>query len=301
MFVDLAVGPARFRARLLDERSPGAASALRERLPLRAELLLDEWSGFVARIGGGSPLSPRVADRVIAFPYPGLLMLDPANGDLAVCYGQGRLQNGLGPLASVPVCEIGGDLSELTAIGTRLQYDGTVDVEIAAASDQTSPLLEPPAESSRRVSLELGGVGAIAELLERSAPNATRAFAEALPLEGIATNTFLSGPLTRLRRADAPDAELVLETGETDTRHVVLWPGYVYYRLERPRGLRIAAREATIMGGQGLGGASRLVPLARFRGDWSAFRAEAERLSRVGARPLRIAHAPSAEEADRFG
>src|SRR5204863_4546604 len=96
------------RARLLRERAPGAVAAITAHLPFEATLMIDEWSGFVARIRPPSPISAGAGDEIVAFAYPGLVMLDPATGDLAICFGQGRLQNGLGPQPAIPVMEIGG-------------------------------------------------------------------------------------------------------------------------------------------------------------------------------------------------
>src|SRR5439155_10362504 len=104
-YVELSVAGKTFRGRILDDRSPSAARALRARLPLDASLVLDEWSGFIARIRLSIPLVTTGGDPIVAFAHPGLVMLDPANGDLAICFGQGRLQNGLGPIPALPLIE----------------------------------------------------------------------------------------------------------------------------------------------------------------------------------------------------
>jgi hypothetical protein len=287
-FVELRIAGQSFRARLLEERAPGSAAMLRQLLPLQARLNLDEWSGFLARISASIPTRALLHDDTLGFAYPGLVMVDAQTGGLAVCYGQARLQSGVGPIPAVPLLEIGGDVRPLARIGERLQYDGSQDVELVVAGDQSSPLADVPRESERSLVVELGGVSAVADLLERSSSVTTAALVAKLPLAGIATNTFLSGPLVRFRNPERAAAELILETRDEEITHMVLYPGIVYYRPLPPRGLRIAVRDPTTMGGGILGGGTRLVPLARLLGDWSALRAEALRLLDEGQTTIRL-------------
>ena len=287
-YVELSVAGKTFRGRILDDRSPSAARALRARLPLDASLVLDEWSGFIARIRLSIPLVTTGGDPIVAFAHPGLVMLDPANGDLAICFGQGRLQNGLGPIPALPLIEVGGDIEAFRPIGIRLQYDGAARLRIGYSADQTSPVAPPRRERGRRISIELGEARAVADLLEESAPVTAASLVAKLPLAGVGTNTFVSGPLIRLRGGDGSDAELPLDSAPAEMTHTILQPGYIYYRPIQPRGLRIAAREATTMGGGVLGMNARLVPLARLTGDWARFRDVANALRETGMRPLRI-------------
>jgi len=284
-YLDLTIGGRTFRGRTLPDRSPNGIASLRAALPLDAKLLMDQWSGYVVRISPRVPLRPTAPDPVVAYPYPGLVMLDPATGDLAICFGQGRLSNGLGPLPAVPLFEIGGDIEEFRPLGVRLQYDGAKAIRIDVSADQASPLVAPRRERGRRIAIELGEAQAIADLLEESAPITSGSLASKLPLVGIATSTFLSGPLVRYRDRDGSETELALETLPGEATHTVLYPGYVYYRTEEPRGLRIATSDATTMGGPT---PTRLVPVARLRGEWSAFREQAALLRETGMQPLRL-------------
>jgi hypothetical protein len=137
----------------------------------------------------------------------------------------------------------------------------------------------------------LGDVKATARLLEAESPHVTASFVKLLPLVGQATNTHSSGPLVRFwNPAGGPEGETPLELGEDDSGQVILYPGFLYYLPTPPwRGIRIAAREATVMkGAVGGGGSTRLVPLARMEGDWSAFSEAAATLSTSGARQLRF-------------
>lgn len=284
-YLDLTIGGHTFRGRALHDRSPNALHTLRTALPLDARLSMDQWSGYVVRIIPRQPVRPTTPDPVVAYPYPGLVMLDPSNGDLAICFGQGRLSNGLGPLPAVPLFEIGGDIEGFRPLGVRLQYDGAKEMRISLSADQASPLVAPRRERGRRVAIELGEAFAVADLLEESAPVTAGSLASKLPLVGIGTSTFLSGPLVRYRDQDGSETELALETLPNEASHTVLFPGYVYYRTEEPRGLRIATSDATTMGGPV---PTKLVPVARLGGEWSAFREQAALLRETGMQPLRL-------------
>ena len=76
-FVDVAAGDLRLRARVLDERAPGAVAALRDGLPLVGQAIHDQWSGELFRIQTARRLPPGQDDQPVAFQHPGLLMLDP--------------------------------------------------------------------------------------------------------------------------------------------------------------------------------------------------------------------------------
>lgn len=283
-FVDITADALRLRARLLAERSPNAVGALRAALPLRGQAFHDQWSGEVFRIGVGLRLP--AADQPVAYQHPGLVVVDPESDSLGVCYGQGRLQDGFGPLRAVPLAQIGGDLAALARFGVDLQFRGATEVVLSASADQTSPLADPPLDDFGRIRVSLGHACATARLLGHPT---SQAFGSLLPLVGRATNTHSSGPLVRFwNPAGGPEGETPLET--TEPGQVILYPGHLYYLPTPPwRGIRMAVREATVMkGAVGGGGSTRLVPLARLEGDWSALRQAAEALATSGATELRF-------------
>jgi hypothetical protein len=287
-FVDISAGGLQFRARLLDERAPRAVAALRRALPLRGEAIHDQWSGELFRIRTSDRLLPGNNDEPVAFQHPGLVMLDPQAAQLAVCYGQGRLQDGFGPLRAVPLAQIGGDLDALARFGLDLQFRGATEFAVAASQDQASPLADPPGAGNGRIGVTLGAARATAQLLDHPS---SKAFAGLLPLVGRATNTHSSGPLVRFWNPDGgAEGETPVEIGPDAPSQVILYPGYLYYLPTPPwRGIRIAVRDATVMkGAVGGGGSTRLVPLARFEGDWSALRQAAESLATAGATQLRF-------------
>jgi hypothetical protein len=286
-FIEIAIGDVTFRARLLDGRSPCAATALWNALPIEGSMVHGQWSGEMAHILPLWSMDSTATDRGVGFQYPGLVVYEPTTGELAICYGQGRLNHQALPLTPIPIAEIGGDLAPLAELCASLQWDGAKPIAFSRAVDQTSPLAPPPQAAGRTIAIEFDDVRLTATLLEDQSPGATTAFAERLPLQGKATNTISSGPLTRFWNPDGgPEGETPLETDPRDRTQVILYPGFLYYLPVSPwRGIRIA-REATIMRGPVGDGAPRLIPLARFDGDWSAFAATAERVPREGAKPM---------------
>ncbi|MDQ3811410.1 MAG: DUF3830 family protein [Chloroflexota bacterium] len=282
-FVDISFAGLRLRGRLLEDRAPAASAALWKALPLEGRAFQDQYSSQVMRITSRLDVDA-TQDRWYGYQQLGLLMLDPLSGQLALCFGRGRLHNALGPIAAVPLAEIGGDLGELNERGERLQFDGAQPVVVSAAEDQISPLADPPPRG-RRIALTLNSARAEAVLLEEVSPRATAALAAALPLEGRATNTYASGPLTRFWNSrGGREGETPLEVPDEEVNTSTLYGGGYYLNTRPWRGIRISAQEPTAMGG----GRSLLAPLFRFAGDWSAFAEQAGRLTMEGQRELRI-------------
>lgn len=286
-YVDVQVGERRFRGLLLDDRAPAAAGSLWKQLPVSGSMTLDLWSGYVTRTTVSVRLDAGDADAVVALPHPGLIAWDPRSGGLAVCFGQGRLRDGLGPIPTYPLVQLGGDLSELVRVGSNVQYGGSVPLDIRRSDDQSSPLQPHPKESSVDLILQLGESQAEASLLTSSAPVAAASFRQALPLIGSATSTFLSGPLIRYRANDRDGDGLNLRVGDEDVRHQVMWPGYVYYRPEEPPGLRITTTETAIMADLG-GRVTSVIPVARLDDVPEQFKAAARGLLVGGKTTLSI-------------
>lgn len=290
-FVEFEAAGLTLRGRLLGDRAPATVAALMSALPLGAAAIHDQWSGELFRIDSSIRIDPKSDERSVPFQHPGLVVADATNGELAICYGQGRLQDGFGPRRALPLVELGGDLAGLVEFGHALQFKGATQVRLAASADQSAPLSSGPEDVGRCMQVTLGGVTATARLLERQSPAATASFLKLLPLLGQATNTHSSGPLVRFwNPAGGPEGETPLELGASETGQVILYPGFLYYLPTPPwRGIRIAARDATVMkGAVGGSGSTRLVPLARLIDDWSPFSEAAATLSRSGSRELRF-------------
>jgi hypothetical protein len=286
-FIDIAIDDVSFRAQLLDSRSPHTAAAFWDVLPVEGSVEHGQWNGEMVHMSSTWDADRTLTDHGVGFQYPGLVVYEPTSGEIAICYGQGRLNHHTLPLTPIPLAEIGGDLGSLVDHCRSLQWDGSKPMVFSRAVDQVSPLAAPPQATGRTIEVEFDRVILTATLLEDRSPGVTTAFAERLPLRGEATNTISSGPLTRFWNPDGgPEGETPLETDPRDGGQMILYPGYLYYLPVSPwRGIRIA-REATIMRGPVSESAPQLVPLARFDGDWRDFATTAERLPREGAKPM---------------
>lgn len=282
-FIDIAFDGLNLRARLLEEVAPRAVAAFRSALPLRSRAYQDRYSAQVMRTDASLEVDAR-ADHAYGYQQPGLLMLDPVSGQIMLCFGRGRLQNAIGPLAAIPLAEVGGDLGDLTTRGDRLQFEGAKPIEFRLSSDQASPLAEPTVRG-RRLVITLAGIRASAILLEEMSPATAAAFVAALPAEGKATNTYASGPLTRFwNRTGGNEGETPLDAPDSEATATTLYGGGYYLPAKPWRGIRISAQEPTAMGG----GRLALTPLFRFTGDWSAFRAVTATLTFEGEKPMSI-------------
>jgi Protein of unknown function (DUF3830) len=283
MYIDVEFAGLQLRARLLEDRAPASVAAFRAGLPLEGRAFQDQYSAQIMRLTCHLRVDT-AGDRSFGYQQPGLVMLDPTTGQLAVCFGRGRLQNALGPIAAIPIAEIGGDLSGFNLRGDQLQFQGAAPIAFAVSRDQVSPLEQPPA-TGRRIALTLAGARAEAVLLEDISPLATSGFAALLPLVGRATNTYASGPLTRFWNLNGgPQGETPLDVPDSEITATTLYGGGYYLSTKPYRGIRIAAQEPTAMGA----GRLALAPVFRFVGDWSAFTAQAARLTMEGQKDLRI-------------
>src|SRR5215469_7494217 len=126
-YIDISFAGLQMRARLLDERAPATVGAFRARLPLEGHGFQDQYSAQIMRLTRRLQVDS-AGDHTFGYQQAGLVMLDPTTGDLAVCFGRGRLQNALGPISALPIAEIGGDLSELNHEGDQLQFQGAAPI-----------------------------------------------------------------------------------------------------------------------------------------------------------------------------
>lgn len=291
-YVDLTFGGTTYRGRLLVRRAPEVAEAVERLLPIRGRFAQDEWSGPCARMVERLPLEIAPDVPRSGLQYPGLLVLDPVMRQLALAFGETRpFRTSVGRIPAVPIAEFVGDLAELARFGESLEFDGAQPFTVSRSADQTTPLSRGPL-TGRMMKVTLGDVTVRASLLETIAPLIAPAFAALLPLNGFATNTHGSGPLTRFWNDRGGEQGITDLPGvpedNTDAKHDVIIPGHLYYlmQLRRVRGVRIPTRDATRMGGGEPG--VRLQPFARFEGDYDAFVDRASRLSLVGRTPMRF-------------
>jgi hypothetical protein len=276
-------------------------------LPRTLRAVQSEWSGDVMELLDAPRLATDPDAEPVPFQYPGLLVYEPDIGRLALCFGEGRWQDGFGPTHSIPVARIVAGLNRLEEFGRSLQFVGAQELTISVAGDGIDDALvvDSALGEGRSIEIQLGYSVARGVLLERSTPGLSGALAELLPLRGKATNTYASGPLTRFwNEAGGAEGATTLDgdsgapaasrggysLSAADRRRSLAAPGYVYYMPQPPwNGLRIAARGATVMKSALPGGTrSPLVPVAKFVGNWRAFADVAASLRFTGALPMLI-------------
>jgi hypothetical protein len=271
---------------------PELVDVLQGCLPFSVRAVQSEWSGDVTDLLDGPDLGLPAGERGVPFQFPGQLVYDPSSHLYALCFGEGRLQDGFGPLSAVPIATIQTGLAELLSFGRSLQFVGVQTVTLSNAIDES--VGEPEPNEGRLMRVSLGTSSAQAVLLERSSPNSATALARLLPLRGTASNTYASGPLTRFWNEDGgAEGATTLDSdgpGRPDPRRSVAAPGFIYYMPTAPHnGLRISARSATVMKSALPGGdRSCLIPVARFVGDWARFTEAATQLRFTGALPMNL-------------
>ena len=289
-FVNVRIGSATGSARLLSARAPEVTSAIEAMLPLSVGLVQEQWSGaFLTSVEPVFPSGTRLDDAPEAYQASGALYLDLESGALAVCYGQGRLQNALGPLRAVPVAEFIGGTTQLVEACRSTQFDGVTPMRIEPMQPGMS-VLEDDEPVGTRIRMVLGGAQADAILLDGDRPGICASFAERLPLSGVATNTHSSGPLIRFWNSiGGSEGETPLEPSQDEMRFAqsVLYPNYLYYLPKLGfRGLRLPFREPTVMRNAVSAGTLQLIAIAKICGDWSPLRDEASRARFHGALPM---------------
>ncbi len=268
------------RARLLEDRAPRTCRALWDALPFGGRAVHAIWSGEMFRMLEPAPLAVEEVEEPTAFQYPGQVVFYPPLKELAICYGDARLRGPAGPLQATPVAEIEGDLAPIRQHAINLQWDGATPIQFRQAARGAAS----PARTSvgTRIAVELDDVLATAILLEDGAPGTCAEFLKLLPLEGRATNTVWSGAMTRFWGPVGPQGHVGLEIDAPESGTQLHWPGYVYY-YPAWRGIRLCYGQASMSGPFSV---ATLTPLARFDGDWSAFRDKAAQLNLIGARRM---------------
>lgn len=285
----IAVGGKEFVARNLDDRAPRTVAALAAVAPVRCEVVHEQWSGAIVATTTRGLLDTR-GDEPEPFQQPGTLYAAVDDGSLALCYGQGRLQDAYAPRRAVPVARIIGDLDELAALCKDVQFRGATELTISPLERPDPGALGSP-DPGPRILVHLADVTATAVLLQDRHPGVTRSLADQLPLNGVATNTHSSGPLVRFWNEKGGDeGETPLEVGPDDGAGVtILSEGGLYYIPKMGvRGIRIAASGPTMMRSAVRGGGGTLFPLARIVDGAEAFAATARTLRATGAVPMRI-------------
>jgi hypothetical protein len=269
-FIDIELDGTVVRARLNDDLAPKTAQAIWDALPFEGRAVHAQTSGDMFRMLDPVPIGDVPVESGNTFNSPGQAVYYPPIKEIAFCMGVARFRGLSGYSDLTPVADIEGDFSTWAKKGDALQFTGAKRIQFRRSQDQATPFRyhEP---RGRKIEVEFGGTKLRATLLEEMAPRTTAAFAKILPLEGKATNTVWSGQVTRFWGPRGERGEIPLDIDEPENGQTLHWPGYIYYYAGY-RGIRICYGDG-VMGGPW--GAATLTPLAKFEGDWSAYREQA--------------------------
>ena len=285
-FIEIDLNGTVVRALLNDDLAPKTCQAIWDALPFEGRAVHAQISGDMFRMLDHAPVPDVTVESGVSFQHPGQVIYYPGIKEIAFCTGLARFRGAPGVDGAVgrvtPLAEIEGDFSAFAKVGYDLQFDGARPIRFRKAADQETPFRYPE-EQGRKIAVEVDGVTLTATLLEELAPKTTAAFADKLPIAGRITNTAWSGDITRFWGPVGPEGELGLDITQPENGKNLHWPGYIYYYAGW-KGIRICYGDNGCMGGPW--GAASLTPLARFDGDWSAFRQIAQSLFTEGAKPM---------------
>lgn len=285
-FIEVDLNGTVVRALLNDGLAPKTCQAIWDALPFEGRGVHAQISGDMFRMLEHTPIGDMAVESGIAFQHPGQIVYYPGIKEIAFCTGAARFRAAPGADGAIgrltPLAEIEGDFSVFAKVGYDLQFDGARPIRFRKAADQETSFRYPE-EKGRKVEVDVDGVKLTATLLEGLAPKTVEAFTRILPVQGRITNTAWSGDITRFWGPVGGEGELGLDITEAEHGQSLHWPGFIYYYAGW-KGIRICYGDNGCMGGPW--GAASLTPLARFDGDWSAFRQIAKSLFIEGAKPM---------------
>lgn len=285
-FIDVDLNGTAVRAALNDDLAPRTCQAIWEALPFEGRAVHAQISGDMFRMLDRAPVGELAVESGAAFQHPGQIVYFPPIKEIAFCMGVARFRGAPGVDGAVgrltPLAEIEGDFADFAGAGHELQFTGARPIRFRRAADQATPFRYPE-ERGPKIEVTVDGARLTATLLERLAPQTVAAFTAILPIEGKITNTAWSGDITRFWGPVGPEGHLPLDITEPEHGQTLHWPGYIYYYAGW-RGIRICYGDNGCMSGPW--GAASLTPLARFDGDWSAFRRIAASLYVEGAKTM---------------
>ena len=286
-FIEVDLNGTVVRAQLNDDLAPETCQAIWDALPFEGRAVHAQISGDMFRMLDHAPIPDMKVESGISFQHPGQIIYYPGIKEIAFAVGVARFRGAPGVDGAVgrltPLAEIEGDFSAFAKAGYDLQFDGARPIRFRKAADQETPFRYQE-EKGAKIEVDVAGVKLTATLLEEKAPKTVAAFKKILPVEGRITNTAWSGDITRFWGPVGPEGELGLEDiTEPENGQTLHWPGYIYY-FPGWKGIRICYGDNGCMSGSW--GAASMTPLARFDGDWSAFRDIAKSLFVEGAQPM---------------
>lgn len=281
--IEIVLGDEVFHAALFEETAPRTTAAVMKALPFEGRAVHAQLSGDMFRMFEHAPIAVEETENRQAYQAPGEIVYYPPIKEIAIAYGSARFRGTAGFLYLTPTGAIDEDeLPRLAKTAERLQWDGAKRIQFRR-SEAPAPHAHEAAAAGRPIEIELDGVTVTASLLDATVPRTADALWKALPLAGRVTNTKWSGQMLRFW-GEGKDGALPIGLDTAENGQVLHWPGYVYYH-PAYRGIRLCYGQAQQSGPASV---STLTPLARIRGDWSAFRAKAAAIMFEGAKTMVI-------------
>ena len=283
----IEVNGTRLHARVTDSLGMDTRGALERATGRPLSLVNEIWSGaFVTTREAVGVTGTFDRSAVAPYQYPGGIYFLPEIGKISICYGAGRLQDGLAPLAAMLVGEIVESVPDIEVLLARAQLDGALSTTIDWIDESYLPSA-PPEPKGTRLRLTLDDAVAEAVLFDDRFPTLIRSLKQALPIQGTASNTHSSGPLTRIwneKGGQQGITRLECSDDELSRAQAVLYPRHLYYLPKATHaGFRIPVTEPGIMrspvGGPGL----TLLGFGRLVGDLTEVAEVAARLQVSGA------------------
>ena len=134
--LEIEAGPFRFRARFEEDAAPRTCAAVRELLPLRADLVQARWSGEAAWVPLGDLETGIGPENANSYPSAGELLLYPgglSETEILFPYGATCFASKMGQLAGNHFATIEEGRENLADLGRIVLWEGAQDVSFESA------------------------------------------------------------------------------------------------------------------------------------------------------------------------
>ena len=134
--LEIEAGPFRFRARFEEDAAPRTCAAVRELLPLRADLVQARWSGEAAWVPLGDLETGIGPENANSYPSAGELLLYPgglSETEILFPYGASCFASKMGQLAGNHFATIEEGRENLAELGRIVLWEGAQDVSFENA------------------------------------------------------------------------------------------------------------------------------------------------------------------------
>jgi len=282
-FIEIDLDGVVCRARLNDEKAPATCRAVWEGLPFEGRAVHAQVSGDMFRMLEPAPVGELEIEGATYFQHPGSVLYYPPIKEIAFCIGKAQFAATQGPFKVTPLAELEPDFRAWAKKGDELRFTGAKPIRFRRAGDQSTPF-QFQARRGRKLEVEFDGVRLTATLLEDEFPEASRAFARRLPLNGHASNSMWGAAVTRFYPGTARPAGIRLRAKALEPGTTFHWPGYIYVD-PADGGICVCYGDAA----EGLqGNPIPLIPVACLDGDIAPYAERGQRQLLEGGKPFSI-------------